>query len=189
MHQAQLSNNTNVRLHAAVSLIAFLSLVHLRVALTVLVLDRTRRVDQRGIDDGALVQRQAAIPQIAVDHGQNPSRQFVFLQQASGVEDSGFVGNAHEAIEPLDLGALTRRLSPRGAAQPAGLRLCQRDLFQAQDRTRHLRLARRLLPGCWQPPRSLCPGQLLPPFRRRVGRPIPLGAGTGGRNEAAQARR
>ena len=46
---------------AEVILIALLGLVHFRVTLTVLVLGRTRRMDQRGIDDGALAQRQATV--------------------------------------------------------------------------------------------------------------------------------
>jgi hypothetical protein len=41
--------------------------VHFRVALAVLVLGRAGRVDQCGIDDSALAQRQAAIPQVAID--------------------------------------------------------------------------------------------------------------------------
>ena len=44
-------------------LISFLRLVHFGIALTVLVLGRTGRIDQRCIDDGALAQRQAAVAQ------------------------------------------------------------------------------------------------------------------------------
>ena len=87
MHQARLFIHTDMGLHAEVPLIAFLGLVHFRVALAVLVLGRTRRMNQRGIDDGALAQRQAAITQIAIDHAQNPRRQLVFFQQATEVED------------------------------------------------------------------------------------------------------
>ncbi|MCY1444830.1 hypothetical protein D9M71_613180 [compost metagenome] len=54
-------------------------------------------MNQRGIDDGALAQRQASITQIAIDHAQNPRRQLVFFQQATEVEDGGFVGNALQA--------------------------------------------------------------------------------------------
>lgn len=93
VHQARLRIGTIVRLHAEVPLIAFLGLVHFRVALAVLVLGRTRRVDQRGIDDGALTQRQATIPQVAVDHRQNPCRQLVQLQQTTEVEVGGFIGD------------------------------------------------------------------------------------------------
>lgn len=54
-------------------------------------------MDQRGIDNGALPQRQATIPQIAIDHRQNSSRQLVLLQQPEEVEDGGFVRNALQA--------------------------------------------------------------------------------------------
>ncbi len=46
---------------AEVILVSLLRLVHLRVALAILILGRTRRMDQRGIDDGALAQRQAPV--------------------------------------------------------------------------------------------------------------------------------
>ena len=39
---------------AEVILVALLGLVHFRIALAVFVLGRTRRIDQHGIDDGAL---------------------------------------------------------------------------------------------------------------------------------------
>ena len=46
---------------AEIILVSLLGLVHFRVALAVLVLGRTGRIDQRCIDDGALAQRQAAV--------------------------------------------------------------------------------------------------------------------------------
>ena len=52
---------------AEIILVSLLGLVHFRVALAVLVLGRAGRVDQCGIDDSALAQRQAAIPQVAID--------------------------------------------------------------------------------------------------------------------------
>ena len=82
---------------AEVVLVALLSLVHLRVALAVLVLGRTRCMDQRSIDDGALTQRQTAVTEIAIDDGQDAGSQFVFLKQTAEVEDGGFVGNALQA--------------------------------------------------------------------------------------------
>src|SRR5690606_30936009 len=63
MHQAGFAVGADVRLHPGVVLVALLGLVQLGIALAVLVLGRTRRMDQRGIDDGALAQRQAAISQ------------------------------------------------------------------------------------------------------------------------------
>ena len=63
VYQPRLIIHADVRLHAKVILVPFLALVHFRVALAVLVLGRAGRVDQCGIDDSALAQRQAAIPQ------------------------------------------------------------------------------------------------------------------------------
>ncbi|MCY1311001.1 hypothetical protein D9M70_612520 [compost metagenome] len=54
MHQSRVSIHADVRLHAEVVLVALLGLVHLRIALLILVFGRTRRMNQRGIDDGAL---------------------------------------------------------------------------------------------------------------------------------------
>jgi len=67
VYQPRLIIYADVRLHAKVILVPFLALVHFRVALAVLVLGRAGRVDQCGIDDSALAQRQAAIPQVAID--------------------------------------------------------------------------------------------------------------------------
>jgi len=50
-----------------------LGLVHFRVALTFLVLGRARRINQRGINNGGLAQRQAAAIQIAIDNRKDAS--------------------------------------------------------------------------------------------------------------------
>lgn len=71
VHQARLIIDTDVRLHAEVVLVTLLGLMHFRVALTVLVLGRTRRIDQRGIDDRALAQRQPSVAQIAIEDSQD----------------------------------------------------------------------------------------------------------------------
>lgn len=63
VYQPRFIINADVRLHAKVILVPLLGLVHFRVALAVLVLGRTGRIDQRCIDDGALAQRQAAVAQ------------------------------------------------------------------------------------------------------------------------------
>ncbi|MNE41940.1 hypothetical protein D3C80_1360420 [compost metagenome] len=136
VHQAGLGIGADVGLHAEVILVALLRLVHFRVALAVLVLGRTRRVDQRRIDDGALAQRQATIPQIAIDHRQNPSRQLVLLQQATEIEDGGFVGDTLQA-QPgklaQDRGLVQRLLHRRIAvAEPV--------LHQMDAQHRHQRI-------------------------------------------------
>ncbi len=71
--------------------------MHFRVALAVLVLGRTWRIDQCGIDDSALAQRQTSATQVAIDHSQDAGSQFLFLQQEAEVEDGGFVRNALQA--------------------------------------------------------------------------------------------
>jgi len=76
--------------------------MHFRVALAVLVLDRTRRMNDRRIDHRALAQHQATVTQIAVDDLQDPARQLMFLQQAPEVEDRGFIGNSIQ-MQPREL--------------------------------------------------------------------------------------
>jgi hypothetical protein len=80
-----------VGLHAEVIQVALLGLVYFRVALAVLVLDLIRRIDQCGIEDGALVHRQASITQIAIDLDLDANSQVVFFQQSTEVKDAGFV--------------------------------------------------------------------------------------------------
>ncbi|CRH89330.1 Uncharacterised protein [Chlamydia trachomatis] len=94
VHQTRFVIGADVGLHAKIILVSLLGLVHFRVALAVLVLGRTGRIDQRCIDDGALAQRQAAVAQIAIDDSEDAGRQLVFLQQAAEVENGGFVGDA-----------------------------------------------------------------------------------------------
>ena len=68
VHQAGLFVRTNVRLHAEVSLVALLRLVHPRAALSalVLVLDRARCRDDRRVHDRAHLQVLALACQVRV---------------------------------------------------------------------------------------------------------------------------
>ncbi|MNC62981.1 hypothetical protein D3C75_1130670 [compost metagenome] len=93
VHQSGFGIDADVRFHTKKVLISFLRLMHFRVALAVLVLGRTRRVNDRRIDHRTLAQHQATVTQIAVDDLQDPTRQLMFLQQAPEVEDRGFIGN------------------------------------------------------------------------------------------------
>lgn len=105
-----------MRLHVEVILIAFLDVMHLRVALTVQILGRTRRINQRGIDDSALSQRKAPVAEVTLHHRQNPSRQLVLLQQAAKFEDGGFIRNALHAQPgepPQDRGLVQRIIHSR----------------------------------------------------------------------------
>lgn len=65
VHQARFHVGTDVRLHPEEVLIAFLGLVHFGGALAVLVLRRAGSMDNRGIHNGALTQRQTLVLQIA----------------------------------------------------------------------------------------------------------------------------
>jgi len=56
VHQARLGIGTDMRLHTEVVLIALLGLVHLWISLAILIFGRTRRMNQRRIDDSALTQ-------------------------------------------------------------------------------------------------------------------------------------
>jgi hypothetical protein len=76
--------------------------MHFRVALAVLVLGRTRRMNDRRTDHRALAQHQATVTQIAVDDLQDPARQLMFLQLAPEVEDRGFIGNSIQ-MQPREL--------------------------------------------------------------------------------------
>ena len=109
---ARLFIHTNVGLHAEVMLVAFLGLVHFRVAFTVLVLGGVRRINQRRIYDDALAQGQASVALIAINDGQNSGSQFVFLLQPTEVGNRGFVRNALQ-IQPSKLaqnGGVIQRL-------------------------------------------------------------------------------
>ncbi|MNU11621.1 hypothetical protein D3C72_2596180 [compost metagenome] len=56
MDQAGFGIDTDVRLHSKIVLVSFLGLMHFGITFAVLVLGRTRRVNDRRIDHGALAQ-------------------------------------------------------------------------------------------------------------------------------------
>jgi hypothetical protein len=61
-------------------LVAFLGLMHLRIALATPILGRTGRMNQCGIDDGVVTQRQATVTQLTIDHAENPGCQLGAIQ-------------------------------------------------------------------------------------------------------------
>ena len=93
MHQAGFGINADARFHTKKVLIPFLGLVHFGITFTVLVLGRTRRVNDRRINHRAVTQQQATVAQIAIDDLQDPACQLMFFQQAAEVEDRGFIGS------------------------------------------------------------------------------------------------
>ncbi len=80
-------------------------------------------MDQGGIDDGALTQRQPPIARVTIDQSQNPSRQLVRLQQVTEIANGGFIGYALQASPGKlaeDRGLVQRLLHSRTAvAEPA----------------------------------------------------------------------
>src|SRR5690606_12856651 len=59
--------HTDVRLHAEKSLVSFPGLMHLGITLAILVLGRTRRMDDSRVDDGAMTQHQSVLTRVEVD--------------------------------------------------------------------------------------------------------------------------
>src|SRR5260363_4998 len=67
VHKARVGVHADVRFHPKVPLLAFPGLMHFWVARLAPVLGRTRRVDQRGIDDRTRTQHQPLLAQQSVD--------------------------------------------------------------------------------------------------------------------------
>ena len=67
-------------------LIPFFGLVHLGIAFPVLVLGRRRCRDQRGIDNGALTQKQSSLGQLRVDRVEDGFGQLMRFQQMAKFE-------------------------------------------------------------------------------------------------------
>ena len=66
MNELGLAVHANVAFHAEVPLIAFFGLVHVRIAFLLLVLGRTGRADDRGIDDRTAADLETAFLQVRV---------------------------------------------------------------------------------------------------------------------------
>jgi hypothetical protein len=79
--QLRLAVDANVGLHPKVPLVALRHLMHLRVALAILVLGRTRCTDDRRVHDRAVRDLDAVAPQMLVDRLQQRLAQLVALQQ------------------------------------------------------------------------------------------------------------
>ena len=85
-----------------------LGLMHLRVSFPVLVLRGTRRIDDRRIHDGAVLHRDAAGRQMAVDHLQDTPAQIVLFKKVTELADRGLIRrclssqvNAHKAAHRI----------------------------------------------------------------------------------------
>ena len=80
MNQLGLTIHPDMRLHAEVSLVAFLRLMHLRIPLLSPVLCRTGRTDDGRIHDGPPVHLQAVLRQMRPDPGKELRAQLVGFQ-------------------------------------------------------------------------------------------------------------
>ena len=90
--------------HAEVPLVAFLGLAHLGIAFLVLILGRTRRSDQGGVDDRATFHAQPFLAQNGIDLGKDGNRQFVLFQQMAETKDRAFVRHhIFKSIESCEL--------------------------------------------------------------------------------------
>src|SRR5690606_32722105 len=94
VNQPAVGIHTNVRLHAEKPLISFPGLMHLGITLTILILGRTRRMDDGRVDDGAMTQHQSVLTQVAVDDLEQRRGHAVALKETTKIEDSGFVRNS-----------------------------------------------------------------------------------------------
>ena len=95
MNQAQRVVDADVHLHSEVPLITFLGLMHFRITLACLVLGRTRRRNDSGIDNAAFTQHQAVFLQMFVHlFEQNHLAETVTLQEMPEIKNGGLVRQA-----------------------------------------------------------------------------------------------
>ncbi len=121
--QATLGIDTNVGLHAKVPLIAFLGLMHLRIALLLFVLGRAGCLNDGGIDQGALSHHDACFGQPAIDGLEQLAGQLMLLQQVAEIRDGGAVRQG--AIQDNRANRRMEAISYRASSIAPSLRLYQ----------------------------------------------------------------
>ena len=89
MNQSRLGIGADMRLHPKEVLVPFLGLMHLGIALSFPVLGRAGGMNDGGIDDGALTQREAFVLQITVDDREDCRGELMLFQQVPEVHDRG----------------------------------------------------------------------------------------------------
>ncbi len=89
VHQPRVQVDADVRLHAEVPLVAFLGLMHVRIARPVAVLGRRRGGDQRRVHERALAQQQALARQVIADGLEDHPAQTLRLEQAAELQQRG----------------------------------------------------------------------------------------------------
>src|SRR6266704_5567153 len=92
MNQLGLAVHADVCLHPEVPLVTLLRLLHLLVPLAFLILGRTGRVDDRGIDDGTGSDSQALGLQMGIDRGKQLPAQIMALQHMAETQDRSLIG-------------------------------------------------------------------------------------------------
>jgi len=112
----------NVHLHTEVPLVAFLRLVHLRIAFLAFVLCGRRCGNDRCINDGSLTVEQAFAFKMGIDSVQDLPTQLVPFQQVAEVEDRGLVRYRASRVRQLN-----REIVNFGAAGPMGMRVSAPD--------------------------------------------------------------
>ncbi len=103
MNQSESVINADVHFHAEVPLIAFLGLVHFRIALAAFVFGGAGCRDNSGIDNAAFTQHQAVFLKVLVHFFEQHFAKAVALQEMAELEDRGFV---RQAVQ-LQAGELT----------------------------------------------------------------------------------
>ena len=106
VHNASLGIHPEVRPHSEVPLVAFLRLMHLRIALLVFVLGRRRRVNVRCIHDCSRFDTDALALQTMVHRVQHLAAQFALFQQMTEVKNRRLVRNR---ARPRSMPAKRRR--------------------------------------------------------------------------------
>jgi len=91
VNQSERVVDSDMHLHTEVPLVAFLGLVHFRIALAAVVLSGTRGRDDGGINNTAFTQHQAVLLQVLVHLFEQRLSQSVLLQEVAKIENGCFV--------------------------------------------------------------------------------------------------
>ncbi len=83
--------NADMRFHPKIPPVAFLRRMHLRIALFLTVLGGARRIDDRGVHDGAGTDLQAVVLKVLANQHKQLLTQVVALQQMSELENGRLV--------------------------------------------------------------------------------------------------
>jgi hypothetical protein len=104
MNQLGLAIHPNMDLHAKMPLVPLLGLMHLGIPLLLAILRRTRRADDRGVDNGASAYLQPLRRQRLPDPSKALLAQLVRFQEMPELADRGLIGHGLAAqINPDEL--------------------------------------------------------------------------------------